>query len=101
MKCIPYITTACLLLSPFFLTSCFKDPETKNMEKSIAILEDVTDEDSADSAAGKLMDIQIGERQYTRDNINVIGKYQKLIKEAAKKNYYNSETLKAALSRQN
>lgn len=98
MKSTPYITIAAIISGILGLTSCNRDPEAKVTEDSIAILEDVTDEDSADDAAPKLMDVEIAAEQYKRDNIKLVGKYKKLIRQAEKKNYYNSEKLKAALT---
>lgn len=61
MKTTSYPILILLLLGTFFLASCRKDKENQFIEDRISILESVVDEESADAAALKLIDIdQIG-----------------------------------------
>lgn len=57
MKITSYLILIPLLLGTFFLASCRKDKENQFIEDRISILESVVDEESADAAALKLIDI--------------------------------------------
>lgn len=86
-----------LLLGSVLLPSCNKDKETQFLEDKISILESVVDEESADDAALKLIDVDLNKAKYEKDNFRTEVTYRKLIKTAHEKNYYNSEKLREAL----
>lgn len=80
MKSIAYPFLTPLLLGTFLLTSCRKDKETKFVEEKISILESVVDEESADDAALKLMDVDLNKAKYEKDNFQTKVKSRKLLK---------------------
>lgn len=97
MKPAIHPTMIFLLLGTFLLVSCKKDKETQFWEERISILESVVDEESADDAALKLIDVQLNKAKYDKDHFLSEVKYEKLIQTAREKNYYNSEKLREAL----
>ncbi len=78
------------------MTSC-KDKETAFMEKRISIMEDVDDKDSADSAAEDLMDLDLEEEKYKRENFSTKVQMSELMEKMEKANFYNSEHLRKTL----
>lgn len=97
MKITSYLILIPLLLGTFFLASRRKDKENQFIEDRISILESVVDEESADAAALKLIDIDLNERKYENEHFRTKVNFKKLIRKAEEKNYYNSEKLKETL----
>ncbi len=97
MKTTTYPILVPLLLGIFLLTSCKKDKENQFIEEKISILESVVDEESADAAALKWLEVDLNERKYENKHFRTKANFKKLIRKAAEKNYYNSEKLKEAL----
>lgn len=97
MKPATYPVLIPLLLGSFLLASCKKDKETQFVEDKISILESVVDEESADDAALKLIEVTLNKAKYEKDNFRTEVSYRKFIKKIHEKNYYNSEKLREAL----
>lgn len=97
MKITSYLILIPLLLGTFFLASCRKDKENQFIEDRISIQESVVDEESADAAALKLIDIDLNELKYENEHFRTKVNFKKLIRKAEEKNYYNSEKLKETL----
>ena len=93
MKTTSYPILIPLLLGTFFLASCRKDKENQFIEDRISILESVVDEESADAAALKLIDIDLNERKYENEHFRTKVNFKKLIRKAED----NSEKLKETL----
>ena len=84
MKPATYPVLIPLLLGSFLLASCKKDKETQFVEDKISILESVVDEESADDAALKLIEVTLNKAKYEKDNFRTEVSYRKFIKKIKK-----------------